>query len=106
MLNEKRLIKADWLTNSIADYVLTNAYLNDTALDALKMVANWVRHAPSVDAVLVVRCRDCKHWCDSWVAPDGKHEHGYCHMEESDDVIVGRWDDDFCSYGERRTTND
>ena len=54
------------------------------------------------DTVQVVRCKDCKHWCDSWVAPDGKHEHGYCHMEEADDVIVGRWDDDFCSYGERK----
>ena len=51
----------------------------------------------------VLRCKDCKHWQDSWVAPDGKHEHGYCHMEDADDVIVGRWDDDFCSYGERRT---
>ena len=53
-----------------------------------------------------VKCKNCNnlsnHWCDSWVAPDGKHEHGYCHMEESDDVIVGRWDDDFCSYGERK----
>ncbi len=55
------------------------------------------------DAVEVVRCKDCKHWMDSWVAPDGKQEHGYCHMEEADDVVVGRWSDDFCSYGERRT---
>ena len=51
----------------------------------------------------LIRCKDCKHWHKSWLAPDGKHEHGYCHMEESDDVIVGRWDDDFCSYGERKT---
>lgn len=55
----------------------------------------------TVDAVEVVRCKDCKHWRDSWVGPDGKSEHGYCHMEESDDLVVGRWSDDFCSYGER-----
>ena len=52
--------------------------------------------------VEVVRCKDCKYWRDSWVAQDGKHEHGYCYMEECDDVTVGRWGDDFCSYGERK----
>lgn len=62
-----------------------------------------LKKVESGELVEVVRCKDCKYWKDSWVAPDGKHEHGYCHMEESDDVIVGRWDDDFCSFGERRT---
>ena len=50
----------------------------------------------------VVLCKDCKYWRDTWVAPDGKKEHGYCYMEECDDVTIGRWDDDFCSYGERK----
>ena len=62
-----------------------------------------LRNEPTVDAVEVVRCKDCKHWSDSWVAPDGKHTHGECYIEDADDVIVGRWGDDFCSYGERRT---
>ena len=53
--------------------------------------------------VIPVRCKGCKYWRDSWVAPDGKHEHGWCHLEDADDVVVGRWDDDFCSNGERRT---
>ena len=66
------------------------------------VVHHFLAKLLSVDAVEVVRCKDCKYWKDSWVAPDGKTEHGYCHMEESDDVIVGRWDDDFCSYGERK----
>ena len=26
---------------------------------------NWLNHAPTVDAVPVIRCKDCKHWaCD------------------------------------------
>ena len=54
------------------------------------------------DCVEVVRCKDCKYWLNSWVAPGAEHSHGYCHIEESDDVVVGRWDDDFCSYGERK----
>ena len=59
-------------------------------------------HLIANDVVPVVRCKDCKYWRDSWVAPDGKHEHGECYIEDADDVIVGRWDDDFCSYGERK----
>lgn len=52
---------------------------------------------PTVDAVEVVRCRDCKwdkpdelmskHWCTRFS--------GYMEMRE----------DDFCSYGERRCDN-
>ena len=44
----------------------------------------WLLHnAPTVDAVPVVRCKDCKHW------------ETCCHMEVSKA-------NDFCSYGERR----
>lgn len=63
---------------------------------------------PAVDAVPVVRCRECKHWGDE----DGK-------LQRSDGVLFARckihnylidgrhtgWcptDNDFCSYGERK----
>lgn len=36
---------ASTLTNAIASYMAENAYLNDTALDALKMVAKWASEA-------------------------------------------------------------
>lgn len=36
---------ATTLTNAIASYMAENAYLNDTALDALKMVAKWASEA-------------------------------------------------------------
>ena len=58
-------------------------------------VANLLLHAPTVDAVEVLRCRDCKYWGDE----DGKL-HNY--------LIDGRhtgWcptENDFCSYGERK----
>ena len=50
---------------------------------------------PTVDAVEVVRCKDCKHY----LLPQGfcKHDrHDYQTMS------VVQEDDDFCSYGERR----
>lgn len=42
---------------------------------------------PTVDAVVVVRCHDCKHW-----------NHGDCYRLE-----LSR-PDDFCSYGEKSGT--
>lgn len=64
---EKRLIDADAFGNGIGVYVATNAYLNDTALDALGKVAKWLDEAPTVDAVEVLHaawengfCTNCK----------------------------------------------
>ena len=51
-----------------------------------------IEEAPTVDAVEVVRCKDCKH-----------REDGLCTLES---VYDYPWyytkDDDFCSYGERK----
>ena len=51
-------------------------------------VANLLLHAPTVDAVPVVRCRECKY-----------HNKPPCPMR-----LSFNWteDDDFCSYGERK----
>ena len=55
--------------------------------------------APAVDAVEVVRCKDCKQWnCVTKPAFYDKR-HGYC---LNDDEPIGRWEDGFCSYGERK----
>lgn len=63
-------------------------------------VGQWVEDAPTVDAVEVVRCKDCKHsqqvgsfgcFCSNIQAPWFNDEYEI-HMDL----------DDFCSYGERR----
>ena len=69
-------------------------------VDPLEAVADYLLDN---DVVPVVRCKDCKYCTYSWVAPDGKTEHGECYIENDDDTIVGRWGCDFCSYGERIT---
>ena len=48
---------------------------------------------PTVDAVPVVRCKDCKHY-DGDRCEHDRHEH--------QEFAVWAYDDDFCSYGERR----
>lgn len=77
MANGKRLIDANAL---IKEANTEGAY---GYVDA-KQIAD----APTVDAVEVVRCRECKH-----------HNKPTCHISRS-----FNWtdDNDFCSYGERK----
>lgn len=49
--------------------------------------------AEPVDAVEVVRCKDCKHW---------KSDDDIGHCENPDGLDNYARPDDFCSYGERR----
>jgi hypothetical protein len=64
-------------------------------------VLQWFVSAPTVDAVEVVRCKDCIY---SFMTYDGKHAK-YCDMFDSDDGVY--FDaDHYCAYGERRTDNE
>lgn len=56
-----------------------------------------INDAPTIDAVEVVRCRECKHW----ICNPNTEEWGKCKWisDEQFDVVMN--DDDFCSYGER-----
>ena len=97
MQNEKRLIDANALGNGIGVYVATNAYLNDTALDALGKVAKWLDEAPTVDAVEVVRCKDCE-----WYRRDCEVDMCWCTRWTTEFLIH---EENFCSYGKRRTND-
>lgn len=50
---------------------------------------------PTIDAVPVVRCKDCKHY-----RPYAGIEDGYCHMAEW--YKRYQYENDFCSRGERK----
>ena len=56
-----------------------------------------IAEAPAVDAVEVVRCRECNH-CD----PENYH----CDHPMSTAAPLRRKPDDFCSYGEKRRGKD
>ena len=56
-----------------------------------------VDEQPTVDAVPVIRCRECKH-CD----PENYH----CDHPMSTGAPLSRKPDDFCSYGERKDDAD
>ena len=90
-------LRADWLENGENEYVYdTNAFLDS------------IDNAPTVDAVQVVRCRDCKHHREK-----GRSEaSAYCEdvvICTNGEVGAGGWlpvfENYFCAYGKRRTDN-
>lgn len=85
-----RMIDADTLRSNIDCCDI------ETYNDKLTIIEQ-INEAPTVDAVEVVRCKDCKHW---------NSETGFCNMNSHFSMDGLDWDmfndDDFCSYGERK----
>lgn len=92
-----RLIDADALMKTVFnDVVLVDGEVKGVGL----ILAETVDSAPSIDAVAVVRCKDCKHY-----------DMGVCLKIYSDgNVHSAAWQkrkpEDFCSYGERKDCGD
>lgn len=87
-----RLIDADTLSESIK---------RGAGTDLQKFFADvCVADAPTVDAVPVVRCKDCKSSCKDG---NGRTCEGYWYELSEFAVLVK--DDDSCSYGERKENN-
>ena len=80
-----RLIDADKLGMYLADVQLANRGWRDDVCELLDDVMYALEEAPTIDAVEVVRCKDCRYW-----------NNGDCYRLE-----LSR-PDDFCSYGERK----
>ena len=81
------------------DFIITsNRILTDDALAMLTALRS--EDAPTVDAVEVVRCRDCKH---AWIHPCG---YVYCHRDGRNAYEMTFNLDSFCSYGELKEGDD
>ena len=61
-------------------------------------VANLLLHAPTVDAVEVVQCRDCKHYKPQKKSAHWENRANYCNRI----VTIKVQPYDFCSHGERK----
>ena len=100
MANEKRLIDA----NTLMDVIRKHEYLLATKYGSIDYgmftlgIQQAVDEQPTIDAVEVVRCRDCKY--GDW---DSKPDDAMVCMRTKD----GFWrsGNDFCSYGERNGGN-
>lgn len=79
---------------------LFNEQIEQGATDAFDAFDDALQDATTVDAEVVVRCKDCKHY-----------DMGVCLKIYSDgNVHAAAWQrrkpDDFCSYGERKDCGD
>lgn len=95
-----RLIDADWVLGHLKPYEPSDEEWSVTGGTALRLIHNAVDNAPTVDAEVVVRCKDCKHY-DVGVCLK-IYSDGNAHPE----AWQSRKPEDFCSYGERKDGGD
>lgn len=90
-----RMIDADKLSESIHENVIA---MYEESVAAKEDCLREIEDAPTVDAVPVVRCKDCKRWDDdpdTYGADDGPK--GKC-LKSFETMCA----DDFCSSGKRK----
>lgn len=108
MAQNEQLIRLEHAICVATDACFTSGMSeHDVAL--LSTVRKKLRALPTVDAVPVVRCKDCKDWIaeepERCKAMNAK-PYGYCNrfnkFPEQADWQDIRSQDDFCAYGERK----
>ena len=98
MANEKRLIHYDVLIAHLDSCIKQGKGLFKSVCVAIKC---FVEQMPTVDAVEVVRCKDCIYYIET-VGQDSGKPCGYGICGCTCQIITGIiYDEDFCSYGER-----
>lgn len=94
---EKRLIDADALIEFIENrYYITwkddyEGGIKDACTDILEKISKM----PTIDAVEVVRCKDCKWWNTDFLPQDC----GWCEKSGNEHGRLADW---FCKDGERK----
>ena len=105
--NGKRLIDANALIS----------YMDECSKESRFRVyygyaTSFIDDAPTVDAVPVVRCRECKYWGDEDGKLQGSDGALFARCKIHNYLLDGRhtgWcptENDFCSYGERKEGSD
>lgn len=97
-MDKKRLIDADELLSS--GFITENVrFKRGRFCIPWGDIKRSVKNAPTVDAVEVVRCKDCVNYCGL------EHcKNGICDLDSVSKRAV--YPNDFCSYGERREDNE
>ena len=86
-----RLIDADWVLGHLKPYEQSDEEWSVTGGTALRLIHNAVDNAPTVDAMVVTRCKGCKYLVNATV-----NDNGFLICDINDMEIAP---DDFCSYG-------
>ena len=90
-----RLICADAVEKQAYDDVHYHAELEDWEFD---VVTHYLDHAPTIDAVPVVRCKDCAYRRPTIDEITHEVDGHWCDLLDLKSVE----DDDFCCWGDRK----
>ena len=86
MANEKRLIDANALQMVLLPITSALEHEYGSLGGAVSGVIKHIDSAPTIDAVPVIRCRDCKHrYSDSWCEYVDDDDNFYCARGERKD---------------------
>lgn len=99
MSKERKLIDANGAYEAVVD--LSGQAATKSAYAAFWRAGKTVLNLPAVDAVEVVRCKECASFEETCPG------HGYCYYWDYEQGMSPNQveSDDFCSYGERRSDN-
>ena len=93
MANEKRLVYVDSIKHEQKNILFMGRNAGKMRTMLNDIVTAMIAHCPTVDAVEVVRCKDCK-WSEDYL--------GVILCNYSRGLFGKVTDDDFCSRGERK----
>ena len=98
-----RMIDADWALGHLKPYEPSDEKWSVTGGTALRLIHNAIDNAPTVDAVVVTRCKDCKYAdTERRNATEKRYYDSILFCRNSNlcnDEPLAMWPDDFCSYG-------
>lgn len=97
-----RLIDADVAHKMVKQHEGTDEMWVCTGATAISLIHNAIDRVPTVDAVPVVRCRDCKFW-EPYGSKGSRNGEDPLELEGGCMKWRGRLlESDFCSYGKER----
>ena len=90
-----RLIDADWVLAHIKSYELSDEDWSVTGGTAIRLICHAINQAPTIDAVQVMRCKDCEYfglndenvpYCLNPFGLDDPEPNGFCNYRRKKNV--------------------
>lgn len=100
MANERWLIDANALREIYAACRESRRFWDSRFFSAMDEAIKDLDRQPTVDAVEVIRCRECKHYRSGEPSPGTSYCARLPYYAGAGGLNVG--DEDYCSFGERR----
>lgn len=90
-----RLIDADWVLEHTKSYELSDEDWSVTGGTAIRLICHAINQAPTIDAVPIVRCKDCEYfglndenvpYCLNPFGLDDPEPNGFCNYGREKNV--------------------